>query len=130
MGAYFQTQIQSKEMDKPLALSTYLLKFREWAYFNTDECQAIYKDIRENSPCIIKTVCDYDDDSLYSHNTKKVKNLKIYEFSHCGVYVNHQRKEFFNASTIIETIKNLDIFQITTQMIMINMCWLLVLCTY
>ncbi|UZA04777.1 hypothetical protein LP092_14965 (plasmid) [Moraxella bovis] len=110
MGAYFQTQIQSKEMESPLALSTYFLKFREWAYFNTDECQAIYKAIRENNPCIIKTVCDYDDDNLYSYNTKKVKKLKSYEFSHCGVYVSHQRKEFFNVSTIIETTKRLGYF--------------------
>lgn len=94
MGAYYQTQFVKN--DKVKAFDTYFIKFLEFAYFNGDEAQTMYKYIRENSPVQMRTVCDYDDDGRWDGRGETVEPTKAKDFVFDGVYVCHNRKEYFD----------------------------------
>lgn len=94
MGAYFQTQIQTKE-GKAVVYPVGGLKFLESFFFRSIAQQAILLYLRDFTDClnpvVIRTVCDYDtaEDGLWIIHGQKNKEIERFKRRHNQTLINH-----------------------------------------
>lgn len=94
MGAYFQTQIQTKE-GKAVVYPVGGLKFLESFFFRSISQQAILLYLRDFTDCLnpvaIRTVCDYDteNDGLWIVHGQKNKEIEKLKRRHNQTLINH-----------------------------------------